>query len=147
MLGNEVHDLLQQFVEILVGQQDLAGRLEQSDVRQLGGAFEECWSRIAGAEVDGRSLVAARLVEVIGQFAEVDAVDDRERCGGDELRKAEFQNYRGRGTGCQLDPITIGEPLPGNPLAVHGNSATQLVDGPALGVAYDFGVIAFDQRV
>ena len=41
MLGDQVHDLLQHFVEPLVGQQDLACRFEHAQNRKLGRAFEK----------------------------------------------------------------------------------------------------------
>ena len=65
-----------------------------------------------------------------------------------EFRQAKFQHRRLGGIRRQNNPIAVREPLPGNPLAVHGNSlaAPQVLDDPTVGVAKDFGVFAGEVR-
>ena len=64
------------------------------------------------------------------------------------FRQAKFQERRFRGIRRQNNLIAVREPLPGDPLAIHGNSvvAPQVLDDPAVGLAKDFGMFAGDVR-
>ena len=90
MLANEVHDLLQHFVEAFVGQQDLASRLEKAENRQLRRAIEEGPAggighsqyparSFARVQFDRRAYGPIGLVQGVREFAEVDAGDDAGR--------------------------------------------------------------------